>query len=97
MSHNGNSERFLFLFKYSFCLFTASELAKTPRKSVSVNLKSDPEVMTDIPQCSKGEILLQFFKEFSQLLQVRVCYFFFLSKCIFIYFPLFCPENRLAN
>lgn len=32
----------------------ASELAKTPRKSVSVNLKSDPEVMTDIPQCSKG-------------------------------------------
>ena len=54
LSHNGNSERFLFLFKYSFCLFTASELAKTPRKSVSVNLKSDPEVMTDIPQCSKG-------------------------------------------
>uniref|UniRef100_A0A8D1SNC4 Origin recognition complex subunit 2 n=1 Tax=Sus scrofa TaxID=9823 RepID=A0A8D1SNC4_PIG len=35
----------------------ASELAKTPRKSVSVNLKSDPEVMTDIPQCSKAHTL----------------------------------------
>eukprot|EP00069_Balaena_mysticetus_P009184 bmy_20061T0 len=32
----------------------ASELAKTPRKSVSSNLKSDPEITTDIPQCSKG-------------------------------------------
>ncbi|XP_068400782.1 origin recognition complex subunit 2 [Eschrichtius robustus] len=32
----------------------ASELAKTPRKSVSSNLKSDPEITIDIPQCSKG-------------------------------------------
>ncbi|XP_057601325.1 origin recognition complex subunit 2 isoform X3 [Hippopotamus amphibius kiboko] len=32
----------------------ASELAKTPKKSVSSNLKSDPEVTIDIPQCSKG-------------------------------------------
>ncbi|XP_032493108.1 origin recognition complex subunit 2 isoform X2 [Phocoena sinus] len=32
----------------------ASELAKTPRKSVSCNLKSDPEITIDIPQCSKG-------------------------------------------
>uniref|UniRef100_A0A8C3WA61 Origin recognition complex subunit 2 n=1 Tax=Catagonus wagneri TaxID=51154 RepID=A0A8C3WA61_9CETA len=31
----------------------ASELAKTPRKSISFNLKSDSEVMIDIPQCSK--------------------------------------------
>ncbi|XP_011283762.2 origin recognition complex subunit 2 [Felis catus] len=32
----------------------ASELAKTPRKNVSVNLKNDPEIMINIPQCSKG-------------------------------------------
>lgn len=32
----------------------ASELAKTPRKNVSFNLKNDPEIMTNIPQCSKG-------------------------------------------
>ncbi|XP_070364462.1 origin recognition complex subunit 2 isoform X2 [Equus asinus] len=32
----------------------ASELAKTPRKSVSFNLKNDPEIMINIPQCSKG-------------------------------------------
>lgn len=32
----------------------ASELAKTPRKSVSFSLKNDPEIMTNIPQCSKG-------------------------------------------
>ncbi|XP_054978637.1 origin recognition complex subunit 2 isoform X2 [Sorex araneus] len=32
----------------------ASELAKTPRKSVSFDLKSDPEIITDIPQSSKG-------------------------------------------
>ncbi|XP_045703630.1 origin recognition complex subunit 2 isoform X4 [Phyllostomus hastatus] len=32
----------------------ASELAKTPRKNVSLNLKNDPEIMINIPQCSKG-------------------------------------------
>lgn len=32
----------------------ASELAKTPKKNVSFNLKNDPEIMIDIPQCSKG-------------------------------------------
>ncbi|XP_019491154.1 PREDICTED: origin recognition complex subunit 2 [Hipposideros armiger] len=32
----------------------ASELANTPRKNVSFNLKNDPEVMINIPQCSKG-------------------------------------------
>ncbi|XP_055967845.1 origin recognition complex subunit 2 isoform X5 [Sorex fumeus] len=32
----------------------ASELAKTPRKSVSLDVKSDPEIITDIPQSSKG-------------------------------------------
>lgn len=32
----------------------ASELAKTPRKNVSFNLKNNPEIMTNIPQCSKG-------------------------------------------
>ncbi|XP_005874187.1 PREDICTED: origin recognition complex subunit 2 isoform X1 [Myotis brandtii] len=32
----------------------ASELAKTPRKNVSFSLKNDPEIMTNIPQCSKG-------------------------------------------
>ncbi|XP_010990268.1 origin recognition complex subunit 2 [Camelus dromedarius] len=32
----------------------ASELAKTPQKNVSFNLKNDPEIMIDIPQCSKG-------------------------------------------
>ncbi|KAB0391689.1 hypothetical protein E2I00_013929, partial [Balaenoptera physalus] len=31
-----------------------SELAKTPRKSVSSDLKSDPEITIDVPQCSKG-------------------------------------------
>jgi len=50
---------FLFLyikdcFIYFFCLFTASELAKTPRKNVSFSLKNDPEIMINIPQCSKG-------------------------------------------
>ncbi|XP_029789967.1 origin recognition complex subunit 2 [Suricata suricatta] len=33
----------------------ASELAKTPRKNVSVNLKNDPEIMINIPQCSKRQ------------------------------------------
>ena len=47
---------------YFFCLFTASELAKTPGKSVSLN-KNDPEITIDIPQCSKGKILPQLFKE----------------------------------
>lgn len=32
----------------------ASELAKTPRKNASLNLKNDPEIMINIPQCSKG-------------------------------------------
>ncbi|XP_075386464.1 origin recognition complex subunit 2 [Tenrec ecaudatus] len=32
----------------------ASELAKTPRKSVSCNLKMDPEVTSNTPQSSKG-------------------------------------------
>jgi len=32
----------------------ASELAKTPRKNVSFSLKNDPEIMINIPQCSKG-------------------------------------------
>ncbi|XP_058405549.1 origin recognition complex subunit 2 isoform X5 [Diceros bicornis minor] len=32
----------------------ASELAKTPRKSAAFNLKNDPEIMINIPQCSKG-------------------------------------------
>ncbi|XP_036899537.1 origin recognition complex subunit 2 [Sturnira hondurensis] len=32
----------------------ASELAKTPSKNVSLNLKNDPEIMINIPQCSKG-------------------------------------------
>ncbi|XP_049743748.1 origin recognition complex subunit 2 isoform X2 [Elephas maximus indicus] len=32
----------------------ASELAKTPRKSISCNLKDDPEVTINIPQSSKG-------------------------------------------
>ncbi|XP_070244430.1 origin recognition complex subunit 2 isoform X2 [Bos mutus] len=32
----------------------ASELAKTPRKSVSLNMKNDPKITIDIPQCSKG-------------------------------------------
>ncbi|ELK35879.1 Origin recognition complex subunit 2 [Myotis davidii] len=32
----------------------ASELAKTPRKNVSFSLKNDPEIVTNIPQCSKG-------------------------------------------
>ncbi|KAG8521037.1 Origin recognition complex subunit 2, partial [Galemys pyrenaicus] len=31
----------------------ASELAKTPRKSVALNLKNDPEIMINIPQSSK--------------------------------------------
>ncbi|XP_013966407.1 origin recognition complex subunit 2 isoform X1 [Canis lupus baileyi] len=31
----------------------ASELAKTPRKNVSLSLKNDPEII-NIPQCSKG-------------------------------------------
>uniref|UniRef100_A0A452V833 Origin recognition complex subunit 2 n=1 Tax=Ursus maritimus TaxID=29073 RepID=A0A452V833_URSMA len=35
----------------------ASELAKTPRKNVSLSLKNDPEIMINIPQCSKGKIL----------------------------------------
>ena len=48
---------------YFFCLFTASELAKTPRKSVSLNRKNDPNITIDIPQCSKGKILPQLFKE----------------------------------
>ena len=48
---------------YFFCLFTASELAKTPSKSVSLNMKNDSEITTDIPQCSKGKILAQLFKE----------------------------------
>ena len=50
-------------FMYFFCLFTASELAKTPRKSVSLNRKNDPNITIDIPQCSKGKILPQLFKE----------------------------------
>ena len=48
---------------YFFCLFTASELAKTPSRSVSLNMKNDSEITTDIPQCSKGKILAQLFKE----------------------------------
>uniref|UniRef100_A0A2K6G097 Origin recognition complex subunit 2 n=2 Tax=Propithecus coquereli TaxID=379532 RepID=A0A2K6G097_PROCO len=32
----------------------ASELAKTPRKSVSFSLKNDPEIMINIPQSSKN-------------------------------------------
>nr|XP_020748338.1 origin recognition complex subunit 2 isoform X1 [Odocoileus virginianus texanus]XP_020748339.1 origin recognition complex subunit 2 isoform X1 [Odocoileus virginianus texanus] len=32
----------------------ASELAKTPGKSVSLNMKNDSEITVDIPQCSKG-------------------------------------------
>lgn len=31
----------------------ASELANTPRKNVSFGLKNDPEIMINIPQCSK--------------------------------------------
>ena len=65
-------------FMYFFCLFTASELAKTPRKSVSLNMKNDPKITIDIPQCSKGKILPQLFKEsFQELLQIIVYYFFF--------------------
>lgn len=83
---------------YFFCLFTASELAKTPRKSVSSNLKSDSEITIDIPQCSKGKILLHFFKEsFHSCFKVMVCYFTFLSKCIFIYFLLFCSKNSFSK
>lgn len=33
----------------------ASELAKTPRKNASFNVKSDPELMTNVPQSSKGQ------------------------------------------
>lgn len=66
-------------FMYFFCLFTASELAKTPRKSVLLNMKNDPKITIDIPQCSKGKILPQLFKEsFQELLQIIVYYFFFL-------------------
>ncbi|XP_006921402.1 origin recognition complex subunit 2 isoform X1 [Pteropus alecto] len=32
----------------------ATELAKTPRKNISFNLKNDPEIMINIPQSSKG-------------------------------------------
>uniref|UniRef100_A0A2K5K066 Origin recognition complex subunit 2 n=1 Tax=Colobus angolensis palliatus TaxID=336983 RepID=A0A2K5K066_COLAP len=32
----------------------ASELAKTPKKSVSFSLKNDPEIMINVPQSSKG-------------------------------------------
>ncbi|XP_071072292.1 origin recognition complex subunit 2 isoform X1 [Dasypus novemcinctus] len=32
----------------------ASELAKTPRKSISCNLKDDPAIMISVPQSSKG-------------------------------------------
>lgn len=32
----------------------ASELANTPSKNVSFNWKNDPEIMVNIPQCSKG-------------------------------------------
>uniref|UniRef100_A0A8C9A0H7 Origin recognition complex subunit 2 n=1 Tax=Prolemur simus TaxID=1328070 RepID=A0A8C9A0H7_PROSS len=38
----------------------ASELAKTPRKSVSFSLKNDPEIMINIPQSSKSKTLPQF-------------------------------------
>uniref|UniRef100_A0A452V854 Origin recognition complex subunit 2 n=1 Tax=Ursus maritimus TaxID=29073 RepID=A0A452V854_URSMA len=39
----------------------ASELAKTPRKNVSLSLKNDPEIMINIPQCSKG-VKFSYFK-----------------------------------
>lgn len=76
-------------FTYFFCLFIASELAKTPRKSVSFNLKNDPEIMINIPQCSKGKILPPFFEEsFHSCFKLQYVTFFFVKVhfCIFFTF-----------
>lgn len=61
---------------------------------MSFSLKNDPEIMTDIPQCSKGKILPQLFEEGFHSYYFKLLYvtFFPCNEYIFTYF-IFYSEN----